>query len=195
MWTGFWIYVWPFCHSANINDKEILEKLPIFYCDRGFPLTVSDNNLRVNRIIVTGRCSILKQSPGGVLKNEACKFIKKETLGQVLSCEFCGISRKPPVAASIYEKVFWKNLPNFLENIYVEVSFIISCNFCSWHTQSRSSHPEVFCRKDVLRIFAKVTGKHLCQSLFFNKVAGLRLTTCIFIKKRLRYMSLLRTFF
>ena len=27
----------------------------------------------------------------------------------------------------------------------------------------------------VLRNFAKVTGKHLCQSLFFNKVAGDRL--------------------
>ena len=27
----------------------------------------------------------------------------------------------------------------------------------------------------VLRNFAKSTGKHLCQSLFFNKVAGLRL--------------------
>ena len=27
-----------------------------------------------------------------------------------------------------------------------------------------------FCRKDVLRNFAKFTGKHLCQSLFFNKV-------------------------
>ena len=31
---------------------------------------------------------------------------------------------------------------------------------------------EVFCRKGVLRNFAKFTGKHLCQSLFFNKVAG-----------------------
>ena len=37
----------------------------------------------------------------------ACNFIKKETLAQVLSCEFCKISRKtffyktPPVAASI----------------------------------------------------------------------------------------------
>ena len=38
----------------------------------------------------------------------------------------------------------------------------------------RSSRPEVFCRKGVLRNFAKFTGKHLCQSLFFNKVAGLR---------------------
>ena len=36
----------------------------------------------------------------------------------------------------------------------------------------RSSRLEVFCKKSVLRNFAKFTGKHLCQSLFFNKVAG-----------------------
>ena len=29
-------------------------------------------------------------------------------------------------------------------------------------------------RKGVLRNFAKFRGKHLCQSLFFNKVADLR---------------------
>ena len=44
----------------------------------------------------------------------------------------------------------------------------------------RSSRPDVFCQKGVLRNFAKFTGKHLCQSLFFNKVAGL---ACNFIKK------------
>ena len=33
----------------------------------------------------------------------------------------------------------------------------------------RNIRPEVFCRKGVLRNF---TGKHLFQSLFFNKVAG-----------------------
>ena len=43
--------------------------------------------------------------------------------------------------------------------------------------------PEVFCKKGVLRNFAKCTGKHLCQSLFFNKVAGLRPATLL--KKRL----------
>ena len=37
-----------------------------------------------------------------------------------------------------------------------------------------SSCPEVFYKKVVLRKFAKFTGKHLCQSLFLNKVAGLR---------------------
>ena len=30
-------------------------------------------------------------------------------------------------------------------------------------------------RKGVFRNFAKFTGKHLCQSLLFNKVAGLSL--------------------
>ena len=33
----------------------------------------------------------------------------------------------------------------------------------------RSSRSEVFCKKGVLRNFANFTGKHLCQSLFFNK--------------------------
>ena len=32
-------------------------------------------------------------------------------------------------------------------------------------------------RKGVLRNFAKFTGKHLCQSRFFNKVVGLMLLT------------------
>ena len=39
----------------------------------------------------------------------------------------------------------------------------------------RNSRPEVFCKKGVLRNFAKFTGKHLRQSRFFNKVAGLQL--------------------
>ena len=34
---------------------------------------------------------------------------------------------------------------------------------------NRSSPPEVFCKKGVLRNFTKFTGKHLCQSPFFNK--------------------------
>ena len=39
---------------------------------------------------------------------------------------------------------------------------------------NRSSRPEVFCKKDVLGNFAKFIGKHLSQSLFINKVAGLK---------------------
>ena len=40
--------------------------------------------------------------------------------------------------------------------------------------RDRSSRPEVFFKKVVLRNFTKFKGKHLCQSLFFNKVASFR---------------------
>ena len=39
--------------------------------------------------------------------------------------------------------------------------------------RKRSGRPEMFFTESVLRIFTKFTGKHLCQDLFFNKVAGL----------------------
>ena len=35
--------------------------------------------------------------------------------------------------------------------------------------KSRSTRLEVFCRKGVLRNFAKFAGKHLCHSLFYRK--------------------------
>ena len=38
---------------------------------------------------------------------------------------------------------------------------------------SKNEKPDVFCKKSVLRNFAKFTGKHLRQGLYFNKVAGL----------------------
>ena len=38
-------------------------------------------------------------------------------------------------------------------------------------TCARSSHTEVFCKRGVLKNVTKFIGKHLCQSLFFNKVA------------------------
>ena len=43
----------------------------------------------------------------------------------------------------------------------------------------KSSHPKMFCKEGVLNNFRKFTGKHLCQSLFFNKVACLRAATLL----------------
>ena len=60
-----------------------------------------------------------------------------------------------------------------------EVKIIVDVEF---HFLFRSSRPDVFCEKGVLRNFAKFTGKHLCQSLVFNKVAG---TACNFTKKEI----------
>ena len=41
--------------------------------------------------------------------------------------------------------------------------------------ENRSSHQTCSIKKGVLRNFAKFTGKHLRQSLFFNKITGLSL--------------------
>ena len=49
--------------------------------------------------------------------------------------------------------------------------------------KQRSSRPEVFCKKGVRNNFTKFRGKHLCQSLFFDKAAGLRPSTLL--KKKL----------
>ena len=38
-----------------------------------------------------------------------------------------------------------------------------------FHATFKNSRPVVFCKKVVLRNFAKFTGKHLCQSLFLLK--------------------------
>ena len=51
----------------------------------------------------------------------------------------------------------------------------------------RRSHQRCSVRKGVLRNLTKFTGKHPCQSLFFDKVAGLRKTPvpeCLFCLAR-----------
>ena len=72
---------------------------------------------------------------------------------------------------------YWRGFPiNFaeyfrtaiLQNICERMLLILSWSFY------RSNHQRCSMRKGVLRNFAKLTGKHLCQNLFFNKVAGLR---------------------
>ena len=52
-----------------------------------------------------------------------------------------------------------------------------------WYDKWKATTRRCFVRKSVLRNFAKITRKHLCLSLFFNKVAGLR---HIFFKEHLR---------
>ena len=65
-----------------------------------------------------------------------------------------------------------------------------------WHEMDqpnitkKKQTPEVLFKKGALKIFTKFTGKHLCQSLFFNKVAGLRPATLL--KMRLWQRCFLR---
>ena len=124
-----------------------------------------------------------KQSPGIVLwKNvllkvsqnlqenkcaRVCNFIKKETLAQVFSYEFYEIFKNTFFYRTTPGDCFWRTSHwdkrlcsgNVLQEIF--------------HSD-RNNHRTCSIKIDVLKNFVKFTGKHLCQSLFFNKVASLR---------------------
>ena len=85
----------------------------------------------------------------GVLQRKVCNFIIRKRLHY-----YCEVFKNTD-----FEKHLWAAA---CENQHLSDKF-------------RSSRTEVFCKKGVLRTFAKFTVKHLCQSLLFNKVAGLRL--------------------
>ena len=63
----------------------------------------------------------------------------------------------------------------FLNNVFYLLKLMLATY--------RSNRPEMFCKKSVPRNFVKFTGKHLCQSLFFNKIAYPRPETLL--KKRI----------
>ena len=58
---------------------------------------------------------------------------------------------------------------SFLSNLFIYLAGIALI--------FRSSLLEVFCKKCVLKMLAKFKVKHFCQSIFFNKVAGLKPAT------------------
>ena len=67
----------------------------------------------------------------------------------------------------------WKCLLLFHDWFPVKFEFIHIQHFFGM-VRNRSSHRRCSVGDSVLRNFAKFLGKHLCQSLFFNQVTGLR---------------------
>ena len=89
-----------------------------------------------------------------------------------------------PGKVSILTASKFSSLVKRCSSICQQVSFLpqsIRSKFGSF--DSRGSHRRCSVKKGVLRNFSKLTGRYLCQSLFFNKVAGFRPATLL--KKRL----------
>ena len=139
------------------------------------------------------------ENPGGILK---FKVISLENT----SFRHCvHINPKKEISENYKNSEIWKTLAKypsqsaFLVKLEVQ-SFQLHCGYCLrnilnvseklWFRTCRhmfrtlrNSRPEMFCKKSVLRNFAKFTGKRLFQSLLFNKAAGFRAATLL--KKRL----------
>ena len=86
--------------------------------------------------------------------------------------KFCLLLLYPPqnfVAASFPK--LWLCVMQCTNYYFTENSFEKNNEDLGIHeeTNNRSRGLEVLCKKDVIENFAKLAGKHLCQSTFFNK--------------------------
>ena len=107
---------------------------------------------------------------------QACNFIKKRLQLMcflVYAAKFSGTPFSKNICVQLllqFRSILeWKY--DFDGKIWIA---LLSSRILTKKTSFRSSRLEVFCKKGVLSNFAKFTGKRLCQSLFYNEVAGLR---------------------
>ena len=141
----------------------------------------------------------------GVLRNFA-KFTRKHLCQSLLFNKVAWLSPATLLKKKLWHRCFPVNFAKFLktpflteEHIFLQnASSVLFCLVTYSHIlencgeedrknlglsfQTRSNRRRSSMKKGVLKNFAKFTGKHLCQGLFFDKVAG---GTCNFIKKRL----------
>ena len=83
-----------------------------------------------------------------------------------------------PILSKFYKKCIFDPIIATLN----EICSMHKCRFCQGHrtqpflllriNKCRSIRSQMFFKIDVLKYFAKFTGKYLHQSLFFNKVSG-----------------------
>ena len=83
---------------------------------------------------------------------------------------------------TLHKNMYLKSAENLSTNLFFSPQEV------NQRFRTRSSRPEVFCKKSVLRKFSKLTGRHLCQILFLIKK---RLSL---LKKRLQHRCFPVTF-
>ena len=76
-----------------------------------------------------------------------------------------------PTAISLNKENFvnMSHAHNFWKKEWINIGSVVRLML---KNLSRSSHQRYPKEKGTLRNFAKLTGKHMCQSLSFNKVVG-----------------------
>ena len=106
LWTSYVRSVYVLCPGVNC----IRSSRPEVFCKK----CVLKNFAKFTVKHLSGVCFLIKL--------QACNFIKKETLAQVFSCEFCETSKytfsyRTPVAASVAPKIRFKfNEMNFMKS-------------------------------------------------------------------------------
>ena len=80
---------------------------------------------------------------------------------------------------SLYKAKLFETFFVATVNILIQCALPTFPEISSFFLVLRSSHRSCSIKQNDLRNFTKVTGKHLCQSTFLNKVAGLSPATLL----------------
>ena len=113
-----------------------------------------------------------------LLQNASTKW--KKTFFSVMSYQFQRFISGKTIREIFKIQIVWGTSLVFLQFELHELSRAFVKHAKLWLFLQKQP-PDVFNKKGVLRNFVKFTGKHLCQSLFLNKVEVL----CNFIKETL----------
>ena len=70
--------------------------------------------------------------------------------------------------------MFWEQNEEEMQNLRKYSLCIPLIKMLQFFQNNRSSHRKYSIKKGLLKNFVKFTGKHFCQSLFFDKGKGLR---------------------
>ena len=100
------------------------------------------------------KCFAIYQNQKKIFKNGPTTILTKQSLKRLRFKQTTSFQVFQMLASTNYT---WSVLKYFVSFIDWEKTLLL------W----LSSPPEVFCEKDALTNFAKFTGEHLCQSLFF----------------------------
>ena len=112
----------------------------------------------------------------------------------VLSINFEQVSSQCTSVYKIVDISGVFKLPSFALNDetkvkdYTNVTDVLGNKVCKYNyfwmelRRFKSNLPEVLCKKGAFKNFSKFTGTHLCQSLFFNEIAGLRPATLLKVR-------------
>ena len=93
-----------------------------------------------------------------------------------------GRKNRREISGIYYKIIYIACLPILLSKFQRRKIMPVNINFLSHNLfclLDGSSQQRCSVKKGALRNFAKFTGIHLCQILFFNKVAGLRPVTLL----------------
>ena len=94
----------------------------------------------------------------GEIDNGDCTIVQYQRLEGLVIRRYFSTFNGFKLSTDLYFWVVWSQ--KFIKSPAIRLFSSVE-NF-------RSSRPEVFCKKGVLKNFTKFTGKHLCKSPFFN---------------------------